>query len=160
MSARVAEVDAAAGLHRLDAERDGEVALAGAGRAEEVDDLVAVDEVELGERQDPVAVERGLEGEVEAGQRLDGREPGHHQRRLDAAALAQGQLLGEQGIDRLERAGFAALELADGLIEHLQRARHLQADQGPADAVEDRGDDFQGASWTLSLAARRRPTAS
>jgi hypothetical protein len=32
-----------------------------------VDDLVAPDEVELGERQDPVPVERRLEGEVEAG---------------------------------------------------------------------------------------------
>ena len=34
--------------------------------------LVAVDELELGESQDTVAVERGLEGEVEAGQSLDG----------------------------------------------------------------------------------------
>ena len=85
-SAKRAEVDAAAGLDRLDAERDREVALAGAGRAEEVDDLVAVDEVELGERQDAVAVERGLEGEVEAGEGLDVAEPGHQQRRLDAAA--------------------------------------------------------------------------
>ena len=71
------KVDAAAGLHGLDAERGGEMTLAGAGRPQEVDDLVALDEVELGERQDPVAVERRLEGEVEAGQRLDGRELGH-----------------------------------------------------------------------------------
>ena len=48
-----------------------EMALAGAGRAEEVHDLGAVDELQLGERQDAVAVERGLEGEVEAGERLD-----------------------------------------------------------------------------------------
>ena len=68
----MAEVDAAAGLDRLDAEREAQMALAGAGRAEEVDDLGAVDELELGERQDAVAVERGLEGEVEAGERLDG----------------------------------------------------------------------------------------
>ena len=54
------------------------MALAGAGRPEQVDDLGAVDEVELGERQDAVAIERGLEGEVEAGERLDGREPCHH----------------------------------------------------------------------------------
>ena len=97
------EVDAAAGLHRLDAERHRQVRFAGAGRAEDMDDLVAVDELELGEGQDTVAVERGLEGEVEAGQRLDGGEPGHHQRRLDAPALAHGQLLGEQGIDGVQR---------------------------------------------------------
>ena len=65
------EVDAAAGPHRLDAEGDGQVTLAGAGLADEVDDLMAVDEVELGQRQDAVAVERGLEREVEAGQGLD-----------------------------------------------------------------------------------------
>ena len=65
MSARV-EVDAATGLHRLDAERHRQVRLAGAGRAEDMKHLVAVDELELGEGQDTVAVERGLEGEVEA----------------------------------------------------------------------------------------------
>ena len=75
------EVDAAAGFDGLDAERDGEMALAGAGRAEEVHDLGAVDELQLGERQDAVAVERGLEGEVEAGERLDGGEPRHHRAR-------------------------------------------------------------------------------
>jgi hypothetical protein len=71
------EVDAAPGLDRLDSEGDRKVALARAGRPEQVDDLMAVDEVELGEGQDAVAVERRLEGEVEAGKRLDGREPGH-----------------------------------------------------------------------------------
>ena len=91
--------------------------------------LVAVDELELGEGQDTVAVERGLEGEVEAGQRLDGGEPGHHQRRLDAPALAHGQLLGEQGIDGVQRRDFAAFELADRPIEDFQRAGHPQADQ-------------------------------
>ena len=56
---------------------------------------------------------------------------------------------------------LAALELAHGLIEDLQRARHPQADQGPADAVEDRGDDFQGRVHGRSpWRARRRPTAS
>jgi len=45
--------------------------LAAAGLAEEVDHLVAVDEVELSESEDAVAIERGLEGEVKAGQRLD-----------------------------------------------------------------------------------------
>ena len=98
------EVDAAAGLDRLDAERDREVALAGAGRAEQVDHLVAVDEVELGEREDAVAVERRLEGEVEAGERLDGREPGHHQRGLDrGGSRAATSSSASSVVDRLER---------------------------------------------------------
>ena len=46
------EVDAASGLDRLDAECHRQVAFTGAGRAEDVDDLVAVDELELGEGQD------------------------------------------------------------------------------------------------------------
>jgi hypothetical protein len=42
----------------------------GARRSEEVHDLVAVDELQFGERHDAV-LERGLEGEVEASERLD-----------------------------------------------------------------------------------------
>jgi hypothetical protein len=66
------EVDASSGLRSLDGKRDGEVAFAGAGRAEEVDYLVAIDEVELGKGKNPVAVEGRLEREVESGERLDG----------------------------------------------------------------------------------------
>ena len=47
------EVDAAPGAHGLDPKRDGEVAFAGAGLADEVDHLVAVDEVERLERIHP-----------------------------------------------------------------------------------------------------------
>ena len=82
-----------------------------------MDHLAAVDEVELGQGEDPVAVERGLEAEVEAGERLDGRQPGHHQRRLDPAVLAQREFLGEQAVDRLERGDLAPLELAHDGIE-------------------------------------------
>ena len=77
------EVDAAAGFDGFDAKRHGEMRFAGAGRAEEVDDLTAIDELELGEGEDALAVERGLEGEVEAGEGLDRREAAHAQRRLD-----------------------------------------------------------------------------
>ena len=67
---KACKVDAAAGLHSFDPERGGEMTLPGAGRPQEVNDLITLDEVELGERQDPVSVERRLEGEVEAGQVL------------------------------------------------------------------------------------------
>jgi hypothetical protein len=69
------EIDAAAGLDCLDADGDSEMRFAGAGRPEEVNDLAAVDELELGEGQDTLTVERGLEREVEAVERLDCRQP-------------------------------------------------------------------------------------
>jgi hypothetical protein len=48
---------------------------AGAGRPEKVNDLAAVDELELGEGEDALAIERGLEGEVEAGVLIVARRP-------------------------------------------------------------------------------------
>jgi hypothetical protein len=72
MSAKGGEVDASSGLDCLDRERRGQMALAGAGRTEEMHYLGAVDEGELGECEDTLPVERGLKGEVEAGERLDG----------------------------------------------------------------------------------------
>jgi hypothetical protein len=57
-------------------------------------DLVAIDEVELSEGKNPVAVKRGLEREVKAGEGLDIRKPCHLQRRFDATAFANGDFLG------------------------------------------------------------------
>ena len=101
---------------------------AGAGRAEEVDDFTAIDELELGKGQDAFAIERGLEGEVEAGEGLDRGEASHAQRGLDAAGLAHAQFFGEQSVDQLEGAGFAAFELAHGVIKHFQGPRHPEGD--------------------------------
>ena len=160
-SAERGEVDAAAGLDGLDAERERQMALAGAGRAEEVYDLAAVDELQLGERHDAVVVERGLEGEVEAGERLDRGEPRHHQRDLDAAVLAQRELLDEQRVDGLDGGHLAAFEAAHGDVEDLERPWHLQADQGLLDAVDERGNDLgMGAHRASPWPASRRPTAS
>ena len=124
------EVDAPAGLDRLDPERGGEMALARAGRAEQMHHLGAIDEVELGQRQDAVAVERGLEGEVEAGERLDRGEPGQScsavlMRRFSRIVSSSV----EQGVDRLDAVDLALLDAAHGVVEHLQGARHLEADQ-------------------------------
>jgi len=68
-----AKRDALAGQAGADAERDREVRLAGAGRAEQDDVLAAGEKVELAEVQDRVAAQRGLKGEVELFQRLAGR---------------------------------------------------------------------------------------
>ncbi len=138
------------------------MALAGAGLADEVDHLVLVDEIQAGQRHDAVAVERGLEREVEARERLDGGEPGHLQRSLDASPLADGELLGEQGVDRLNRAGSAALELPNHAIERFQGARHAQGHQVLADALDGavRGSGHAAAPPCVPSPARRLPTAS
>jgi hypothetical protein len=81
-----------------------------------VDDLAVIDELELGQGQDTLAIERGLEREVEAGEGLDRGQGSHAQRRLDAAGLSHAQLLGEQRVDQLDGAGFAALELVLGTV--------------------------------------------
>ena len=52
------ELDRFAGAHRLDRKCRGNVALAGAGRAQQMDNFGAFDEVQAGERQDAVAIER------------------------------------------------------------------------------------------------------
>ncbi len=111
----------------------------GAGRAEEMHDLGAGHEIELGERQDAIAVERGLEGEVEALDRLGRGEPGGLECDADATGLAGGVLLGQQGVDGVERADLATLKLAHGVVKRFQRTRHAQADEAGADAVERLG---------------------
>ena len=151
-----AEVDAAAGFDRLDAEGEAEMRLAGSGRPYQMERFGAIDELQSGERQDAVPVERGLEGEVETGERLDRRQPGHLDRHPDAAVLARGQLFGEQGVDGLDGADLAALDAAQGDVEDFQRPRHLQGDEGGLDAL----DDGRRAHRTPPTPARRRPTAA
>lgn len=111
-----AEVDAPAGFDRLDAESDGQVALVGSWRAEKVYDFAAGDEPELGKCQDAVAVERGLEGEVEAGQRLDRPEASHAERRLDPAVLAQREFFRQENVDGFEGRDLTLFEPAHGMV--------------------------------------------
>jgi hypothetical protein len=106
------------------------------------------------------AMMRFLEGEVEAGERFDGGEPCHDERGLDAAVLAQGELLGEQGVDGLKRGHFALLEAAHRRVEALDGARHLEADHGLLDAVDHGGNDLNmGGHCAPPWPASRRPTA-
>ena len=53
------EIDALMGLDGVHPQGDGQVALADAGRAEQVDSLAAVDEAEFGQGEDAIAVEAG-----------------------------------------------------------------------------------------------------
>ena len=84
----------------------------GARWPEQVNDLGAVDEVETGERRDPVAVERGLEREVKAGQGLNDGQPGHPQCRFDPTVLTQAEFFGEKIVDRFDAVDFTVLDAA------------------------------------------------
>ena len=53
------EIDALMGLDGGDPQGDGQVTFTDAGRAEQVDGLASVDEAELGQGEDAVAVEAG-----------------------------------------------------------------------------------------------------
>ena len=148
-------VDAAAGLDGGDAERAGEVALAGAGGPEEVDRLGPVDEVELGEGHDAVPVERRLEGEVEALEGLRRVEPGDAQRDADAAGLAEGELAGEEFVDGAEGVGLPALDAPDDRRERFEGVWHAQADEAGLDLFENSAHGV-----ARPAPASLRPTAS
>src|SRR5215217_4638188 len=130
-------------------------------RAEKVNHLGAIDELELGKGHDAVAVERGLEGEVEAVEGFDGGKARHQEGRLDPATLAQRELLEKDLIEGADAVDLALLDTPDGGVEDLERARHAEADEATLDAVEGRGVVRHDRppillGWSL---ARRSPTA-
>jgi hypothetical protein len=93
--------------------------LAGARRAQQDDVLAGVQEIELTEVLDDLALDRALEGEVELLQRLAGGEP----RRLDAAFAAVALPAGDLGRQqRLGESFIAPVLLARPLGELGQRA--------------------------------------
>jgi hypothetical protein len=83
--------------------------LAGAGRAEQHDVLARVQEVELAEVLDDLALDGALEGEVELLKCLARREARGLDAALAAVTLARGHLAGEQ---RFGEAFIAPLLLA------------------------------------------------
>ena len=105
-------VNASSSLHGCDAKGCGQVRLAGARWPEEVDDLGPPDEVELGQSRDPFAVERRLEAEVEAFERLCRQELGGTQGDVDAARLPCRVFLAQERVDGLDRGDLAFLQLS------------------------------------------------
>jgi hypothetical protein len=101
--------------------------------------LGPVDELELGQRQNAIAVKRVLEGEVKARQGLDRGQPRHQQSRLDAPALAHREFFQQQEIESLNAVDLALLDAPQRRVEHLQGAGHPQADKAFADALKRGG---------------------
>ena len=95
------ERDAVAGLAGPDPETGREVGLAGAGRPEEHDVVLGLDEVEGAEMGDHVAFEGALVVEVEVLEGLAGREPGGPDPDLAAVVLAGRDLALEAGGEEL-----------------------------------------------------------
>ena len=116
-------------LDRLDAERGGDVGLAGSGAADQHDIVGAIDELAAMQLADHGLVDLAG-GEVEAGQILVGREPGGLDLVGDRPDLALGDLgleqLGEDRHRRIEGRRALFDEVADGLGHaiHLEAAQH------------------------------------
>jgi hypothetical protein len=139
------EGDALAGQAGPHPERDREVGLAGAGRAEQDHVLARVQEVELPQVLDHLALDRALEGEVELLERLSGGEARGLDARLAAMGLARGDLGGEQ---RLGEALIAPLLLAGPGGELRQRPGGGRRLQGPEQVGELGGLGHAGISWS------------
>src|SRR5271165_3670107 len=107
--------------------------------AQEVHHFAAFDEIQLREGQNPIAIEGGLETEVETLERFEGGEPRGQERHLDASTLAQAPLLLEQRLDEFERCNLTLLEATHEIIQAFQRRRHFQGDEMTADPI-DGGD--------------------
>lgn len=102
---------------RLDAQGHGQVGLPDARRAQEDDVLAVRDEPALGQFLDPLLVDRGLEGEVEA---LEGLDVGELVKRgpdSDVLLLLGGHLLGE---DLVQEVGVGDVVLGGFLESRLQ----------------------------------------
>ena len=106
-SVAVANADALDGQAGSDRDRGREVTFAGAGRAEQHDVLLAVQEVQLAEVLDHLLLDRALEGEVEL-------------------------LKGLQGGEALVRPGL----FANALSEHRHRSSYGRRLQRPEDVAE------------------------
>ena len=112
----------------------GEVALAGAGRAEEERVLVVRDEVAGGELEDEAAVELAVEVEVEGVEGLaDVAEAGALHAPLEEPVLAPLQLVLHERGDEVERRPVVGLGLHDAGFEGGGHARDAQLAQGSGD---------------------------
>jgi hypothetical protein len=130
-----AVVDAAPPLGRGDGETDGQVRFPHAGRAEQDDVFPPIDEAEIVEAVELLALERGLKREVKVGERLHGWEARGPHSGLEAAVIAQRDMGAEQRLDRVSGLEMPTVDLGEDRVERLKSARHLQIGELRADPV-------------------------
>src|SRR5690606_23890178 len=116
---------------------------------------------QLVEALDLLAADRGLEGEIEALERLHSRKPGRAHGRLQAAVVSELDLCTEQALDRLGRGEGASVHAAEDLVQRFERAGHLEIGQHAPDPGSARGGGLHrpapaSAAWT---ARGRRSTS-
>ena len=116
------------GFQDSEAKGCGQVRLACARWPDEVDDLGPPDEVELDQSRDPFVVERRLESDVEAFQRLCGQELGGTHGQVNMARLLCRVFLAQEFVHGLDRDDLAFLQLLQRMIEGFERSGHLQPD--------------------------------
>ena len=115
------EEDRVAGLHRLDAQGDGDVCLAHPGRAEQDDVLVALDEAQTGELADLLAIDRRLVVKVKLIEGLDPGQAGLLEAPLHAALVAPAPF----GFERPGEEGLVVGVADGGLFAHaIGECRH------------------------------------
>lgn len=117
-------------------------------------DFGAPNEIQLGQGGDAFAIKGWLEAEVEAFQGLDRHQLCGPQRDIDPAGFPGVVFFAQQFVDGLDGADLALFELHQGVVQRLERPRHSQADQRPANTVQKLGH------LLVPSAAMRRPTAS
>ena len=142
---RGGERDPLAGEAGADRDGDREVGLAGAGRAQEDDVLARVQEVELAQVLDDLALDAALEGEVELLERLARREARGLDAALAAVALPGGDLGRQQGFGE---ALIAPLLLACTVGELGQRSGGGRRLERPEQVRELAGLAHAGISWS------------
>ena len=112
-------VDAVSGLGGVAAERDREHRLADAGRSDQKQIGLLLDEAERRQLLDHLAVERGLGVVVDLGERLGGREAGEAQPAFEPAPLGRLDLDREQPLEEASVGGLLALGLLERRREPL-----------------------------------------
>ena len=155
-----AVVDFSAALGGGDGQADGQVGLADAGRAEEDDVLLALNEAELVQRVDLLALDVGLEAEVEVRERLDRREPAGAHRGLQASAVAKRDLGGQESLDRFRGGRASSIHSGQDLVQCLQGSRNLEISQLGRDALPARGPLHWASPVSRAYAASGRCSTS
>ena len=113
-------------LGRGDGEIHGQVRLPDAQGPEKDHILLPLDEAQRVEAFDLVVFDARLEGEVEVGEGLHGREPGGAHGRLEPALIAQRDVAPEERGHRFAGGEHATVGAAEVVVEGFERPGHLE----------------------------------
>jgi hypothetical protein len=145
----VVQVDREAGLAGRDGQPHRQHGLADARWAEEAGIRLGLDEAEGGQVADLAGVQVGLEGEVEGVQALVMRQPRQLQGVVEAAALAQADLLLKGQVDELQVAHRGLFGPGDQSVKVVGQPGQVEPFGVLTDAGGDQlTHDATPASWS------------